>query len=105
MQRLLTQQIGHVQTLADTGTLIPEHSSGYKLFPTPKQAARIDHFRAYLQDLLKDPMSNLRFQHPSVNHLPPFQDDITDEILADVDEQLDSMTPRHHSRWGEHNMQ
>jgi hypothetical protein len=45
----LTQQIGHVQTLADTGGLIPEHSSGYKIFPTPKQAARIDHFRAYLQ--------------------------------------------------------
>ncbi len=36
MQRILAKEIYHVRALADTGTLIPKGSSGYKLFPTPK---------------------------------------------------------------------
>ena len=30
---------------------------------------------------------------------------ITDDAFADVDDKLDSMAPRHQSRWGEHNIQ
>ncbi len=105
MQLILVKEIHHVRALADTGTLIPKGSGGYKLFPTPKQAARIDHFCEYLYKLLHDPMSTLRFQHPVLTHLSPLQDDITDDALADVDVHLDSMDPRHQSRWGEHNIQ
>jgi hypothetical protein len=57
MQRILAKEIHHVRALADTDTLIPKGSSGYKLFPTPKQAARIDHFCGYLYKLLQNPMS------------------------------------------------
>jgi hypothetical protein len=57
MQRILAKEIHHVRALADTGTLIPKGSSGYKLFPTPRQAARIDHFCEYLYKLLQNPMS------------------------------------------------
>jgi len=105
MQLILVKEIHHARALADTGTLIPKGCSGYKLFPTPKQAARIDHFCEYLYKLLQDPMSTLRFQHPVLTHLSPLQDDITDDALADVDVHLDSMDPRHQSRWGEHNIQ
>ncbi len=52
MQRILAKEIHHVRALADTGTLIPKVSSGYKLFPTPKQATRLDHFCEYLYKLL-----------------------------------------------------
>jgi hypothetical protein len=105
MQRILAKEIHHVRALADTGTLIPKGSSGYKLFPTPRQAARIDHFYEYLYELLQNPMSTLRFQHPVLTHLSSLQNDTTDDALADVDDQLDSMDPRHQSRWGEHNIQ
>ena len=105
MQLILVKEIHHACALADTGTLIPKGCSGYKLFPTPKQAARIDHCREYLHKLLQDPMSTLRFLQPVLTHLSPLQDDITDDALADVNFHLDSMDPRHQSRWGEHNIQ
>ena len=111
MQLILVKEIHHVRAIMDTGTLIPKGCSGYKLFPNPmstnsfKQAARIDHFCEYLYKLLQDPMSTLCFQHPLLTYLSPLQDDITDDSLADVDDHLDSMNPRHQSRWGEHNIQ
>jgi hypothetical protein len=61
MQRTLTKEIHHARALADTGTLIPKGSSGYRIFPTPKQAARLDHFCEHLYQLLQNPVSPLRF--------------------------------------------
>ncbi len=60
----------------------------------------MDHFCEYLYKLLKDPMSTLRFQHPTLAHLSPLQADITDDALDDVDTQLDYMDTRYQSRWG-----
>ena len=105
MQRTLTKEIHHARALADTGTLIPKGSSGYRIFPTPKQAARLDHFCEHLYQLLQNPVSPLRFQHPVLTAYSSLPDDITDDALAQVDDQLDSMDPRHQSRWGEHNIQ
>jgi hypothetical protein len=105
MQRTLTKEIHHARALADTGTLIPKGSSGYRIFPTPKQAARLDHFCEHLYQLLQNPVSPLRFQHPVLDAYSSLPDDITDDALAQVDDQLDSMDPRHQSRWGEHNIQ
>jgi hypothetical protein len=105
LPHLLAKEIYHVRALADTGTLIPKGSSGYKIFPTPKQAARLDHFREHLYQLLKNPVSNSRFKHPVLDDYSSFPADITDDAFADVDDKLDSMAPRHQSRWGEHNIQ
>ncbi len=105
MQLILVKEIHHVRAITDTGTLIPKGCSGYKLFPTPKQAARIDYFCEYLYKLLQDPMSTLRFRQPVLTHLSPLQDDITDDALADVDDHLDSMDTRQQTRWGEYSIQ
>ena len=95
----------HEHALADTGTLIPKGSSRYKLFPTPKQAANLDRFCEHLYQLLQNPVSPLRFTHPVLTDYASLPDDLTDDALAHVDDQLDSMAPRHQSRWGEHNIQ
>ena len=105
LPRILAKEIHHVRALADTGTLIPKGSSGYKIFPTPKQAARLDHFCEHLYHLLQNPVSNLRFKHPVLNDYASLPADLTDDAFADVDDKLDSMAPRHQSRWGEHNIQ
>ena len=105
MTRISAKEIHHVRALADTGTLIPKGSSGCKLFPTPKQAARLDHFSEHLYQLLQNPTSNLRFKHPVLNDYSSLPADLTDDAFADVDDKLDSMAPRHQSRWGEHNLQ
>ena len=104
MKRILAKEIHHARALADTGTLIPKGSSGYKIFPTPKQAARLDHFCEHLYQLLQNPVSTLRFKHPVLNDYSSFPADLTDDAFADVDDKLDSMAPRHQSRWGEHNI-
>ncbi len=103
MQRILATEIHQVRALADTGTLIPKGSSGYKLFPTPKQAARLDHFCEHLYQLLQNPVSTLRFKHPVLNAYSSLPD-LADNALAEVDYQLDSMAQKHQSRWGEHNI-
>ena len=105
LPRILAKEIHHVRALADTGTLIPKGSSGYKIFPTPKQAARLDHFCEHLYQLLQNSVPPLRFTHPVLTDYSSLPDDLTDDALADVNDQLDSMAPRHQSRWGEHNIQ
>jgi hypothetical protein len=105
LPHLLAKEIYYVRALADTGTLIPKGSSGYKIFPTPKQAARLDHSCEHLYQLLQNPVSPLRFTHPVLTDYASLPDDLTDDALAHVDDQLDSMAPRHQSRWGEHNIQ
>jgi hypothetical protein len=105
MPRILAKEIHHVRALADTGTLLPKGSRGYKIFPTPKQTARLDHFCEHLYQLLQNPISNLRFKHPVLNDYSSLPADLTDDAFADVDDKLESMAPRHQSRWGEHNIQ
>jgi hypothetical protein len=86
MKRILAKEIHHVRALADTGTLIPKGSSGYKKFPTPKQAARLDHFCEHLYQRLQNPVSPLRFTHPVLTDYASLPDDLTDDALANVDD-------------------
>jgi hypothetical protein len=88
MRRILVQHVHRTLIIAETGTLV-RRPIALSMVQTPLNTARMDHFCAFLHQLLMDPLTTPNFTEPLLD-IPGLQTygDVISDILADAEVQL-----------------